>query len=223
MQKPEFPLGAMVSAAWRVFSDHFMLLFFGHLLINLILSSGPGVIVAGPLWYGLSAVALLALRGLPTTIDDLFSGFRSFLPTLVVGLLMIALISGGCLLLAIPFVLATLLAWSTQSVPLIVMTFSVGMTLSLLPICAVLFFYAPTFFILFDGETDAIRAMKASHLMVWNNSGQWLNVWVALSLLHVAGLLLCCAGIYLVTPWMVVVLAMAYERERQAVEQAKTG
>ena len=78
MQKSGFPLGEMVSAAWRVFTDHFMLLFFGHLLINLILSSGPGIIVVGPLWFGLSAVALLAVRGLPVRIDDLFSGFRRF-------------------------------------------------------------------------------------------------------------------------------------------------
>jgi hypothetical protein len=105
------------------------------------LSTGPGVIIAGPLWYGLSAVALLAVRGLPTRMDDLFSGFRCFLPTLVVGLLMTAFIAGGCLLLAVPTLLATLLAWSTQSAPFIVTTFSVGMTLSLVPVCAVLFFY----------------------------------------------------------------------------------
>ena len=216
MQKPAFPLGEMVSAAWRVFTGHFMLLFFGHLLINLILSSGPGFFIVGPLWYGLCAVALLAVRGLPVKIDDLFSGFRSFLPTLVVGLLMTALILGACLLLAVPTVLATLLAWSTQSVPLTVITLSVGMTLSLVPICVVLFFYAPAFFILFDGETDPLKAMKASRKMVWNNAGQWLGLWAALSLLHVAGLLLCCVGIYVVTPWMVVVLAMAYQREKQA-------
>ncbi len=220
MQKPAFPLGEMVSAAWRVFTDHFMLLFFGHLLINLILSTGPGFLIAGPLWYGLCAVALLAVRGLPATIDDLFSGFRRFLPTLVVGLLMTAFIIGGCLLLAVPTLLLALLPALTvsadQSAPLIVMILSVGLTLSLVPICVVLFFYTPAFFILFDGEPDALRAMTASRRMVWNNAGQWLGLWVVLSLLHVAGLLLCCVGMCLVTPWMIVVLAMAYEREKQA-------
>ena len=216
MQKTVFPLGEMVSAAWQVFTDHFVLLFFGHLLINLILSSGPGIFVAGPLWFGLSAVALLAVRGLPVKIDDLFSGFRCFLTTLVVGLLMTAFIVGGCLVLMVPTVLLTLLAWTTQSVPLVVATLSVGTTLLLLPTCVVLFLYAPTFFILFDGETDALKAMAASRRMVWNNAGQWLGLWAVLSLLHVAGFLLCCVGIYVVTPWMVVVLAMAYERERRA-------
>jgi uncharacterized membrane protein len=216
MQKPAFPLGEMVSAAWRVFTDHFMLLFFGHLLINLILSSGPGVLVVGPLWYGLCAVALLVVRGLPAKIDDLFSGFRIFPPTFVVGLLMIAFIVGGCLLLLVPAMLLSLLAWSTQSVPLFVVTLSVGMTLSLVPICVVLFLYTPAFFIMFDGEKDALRAMTASRRMVWDNAGQWLRLWAALSLLHVAGLLLCCVGMYVVTPWMVVVLAMGYEREKRA-------
>jgi uncharacterized membrane protein len=215
MQKAEFPLNGMVSAGWRVFTDHFMLLFFGHLLINLILSSGPGFILVGPLWFGLCAVALLAVRGLPVKIDDLFSGFQRFLSTLVLGLLMTAMILGGCVVLTVPALLATLAAWSTQSAPLIVMTFSVGMTLSLVPVCVVLFLYSPAFFILFDGETDALKAMAASRKMVWNNAGQWLGLWAVLSLMHVAGLLLCCVGIYLVTPWMVVMLAMAYEREKQ--------
>ncbi len=220
MQNPEFPPGHMISAAWRVFTDHFMLLFFGHLLINLILSTGPGIIIAGPLWFGLSAVALLAVRGLPVKIDDLFSGFRMFPPTLVLGLLMTAFILGGCLVFAVPTLLLALLAFSTQSSSLVVITVSVGLTLSLVPVCVVLFFYAPAFFILFDGEMDAVSAMMASRRMVWNNAGRWLGLWAVLSLLHVAGLLLCCVGIYLVTPWMVVVLAMAYEREKAAAEWA---
>ncbi len=221
MQQTNFPPGEMVSAGWRVFTEHFMLLFLGHLLINLILSSGPGFIIVGPLWFGLCVVALLAVRGLPVKIDDLFSGFQRFLSTFVVGLLMTALMLGGCLALAVPTLLATLAAWTTQCAPLVVMTFSAGMTLTLVPICVVLFFYSPAFFILFDGETDALRAMAASRRMVWNNAGQWLALWAVLSLLHVAGLLLCCVGIYLVTPWMVVVLAMAYEREKAAAGQAE--
>jgi uncharacterized membrane protein len=93
------------------------------------------------------------------------------------------------------------------------------MTLLLVPVCVVVFLYSPAFFILFDGETDALRAMAASRRMVWNNAGRWLGLWAVLSLLHVAGLLLCCVGIYVATPWMVVILAMAYEREKQAAGQ----
>ncbi len=217
MQKTQFSAGEMVTGAWRVFTDHFMLLFLGHLLVNLILASGPGILVVGPLWYGLSAVALLAVRGLPVKIDDLFSGFqRILLPAFFVGLLLMALIVGAGLLLAVPVTLAVFLAFSTQSMPLLVGTLSVGITLCLVPLCAVLFFYSPAFFILFDGENDALRALRASRLMVWNNAGQWLGLWAVLSLMHVAGLFMCCVGTYVVTPWMVVVLAMAYERERHA-------
>ena len=206
----------MIPAGWRVFTDRFALLFFGHLLVNLVIGSGPGVFVAGPFWFGLSAVALLAVRGLPATIDDLFSGFRRFVPTLLVGLLMLAMITVAGLAIAVPTLLLAMAAFAAGSTPLFSITLSVGLTLSLLPCCAVLFLYAPAYFILFDGETDALRAMQASRRMVWANAGQWLNVWVALSLLHVAGLLLCCVGVYLVTPWMVVVLAMAYEQEKRS-------
>ncbi len=220
MQKTEFPFGQLVSSAWRVFTDHFLLLFLGHLLINLILSSGPGFLIVGPLWYGLCAVALLAVRGLPVRADDLFSGFQRFLTTFVLGLLMAAFILGGCVVLGVPVLLAILAAWITQCVPLIIVTASVGMTLLLVPVCVVAFLYSPAFFILFDGETDALRAMAASRRMVWHNAGQWLALWAVLSLLHVAGLLMCCVGVYLVTPWMVVILAMAYEREKTAAGQA---
>lgn len=220
MNRAEFQLGAMIPAGWRVFTDHFLLLFLGHLLVNMIIGSGPGAFVAGPFWFGLSAVALQAARGLPATIDDLFSGFRRFVPTLVVGLLMLAMVTVAGLAIAVPTLLLAMAAFAAGSTPLFSITLSVGLTLSLLPVCAVLFLYSPAYFILFDGETDALRAMQASRRMVWANAGQWLNVWVALSLLHVAGLLLCCVGVYLVTPWMVVVLAMAYEQEKKVSERA---
>ncbi len=221
--RPQFRIREVLSASWKVFTDNFVVLFVAHLLFSLIVSTAAsvlplvgGILLSGPLWYGLAFLALAAVRGAPVRMEDLFLGFQRFAPTMLAGVYMSLFALAGALLLAVPAVFAVLAAWMTGSVIIISMTFSVACVLCLVPACAVVVLYAPAFFLMHDRGLEAWPALQASKAIVTANLRQWLIVWAGLSILHLAGLLLCCVGTYVATPWMIVALAIAYERERAA-------
>ncbi len=212
----------MVEDSGRVFWKSFGPLFLAHLLFQIIVSAAGSAlpifgvaILAGPLWFGCCKMSLAAARGQAVAFEDFFDGFQRFPQTFLAGLLMTLFAMAGTILLAIPAFMATYLALITPQplwVPVTVL--STGTTLCLLPTCAVLILYAPTFFILVDRDIGAWAAMEISRKMVWGNWRQWINLWVPLSILHLAGLLCCCVGVFVATPWMIVALAMAYELHR---------
>jgi uncharacterized membrane protein len=227
--RPEFRIGETLSVSWRFFADRFGVLFLGHLAINLIISTAfsvlpfvGGILLMGPMWYGLCQVSLAAVRGEPVKFEDIFAGFRCFQPTFIVGLLMTAFGLVGLTVVAVPAALATYVAWTTHARLIFSLTFGVGGALCLLPLCAVVVLYSPAFFFVYDHKMDAWAAMEASRKMVSGNLGQWLNLWVGLSILHLCGLLLCCVGLYVATPWMVVALALAYQREKETQQGVQT-
>ena len=222
---PKFRVGETLSVSWRFFVDHFGVLFLGHLALNFIVSTAfsipPflwGILLIGPMWYGLCQISLAAVRREPVKFEDIFAGFNCFMPTFLVGLLMTAFGLAGLIVVGVPAAFAIYVAWTIHSQLIISLTFGVGGALCLLPLCAVVVLYSPAFFFVYDYKMDAWAAMEASRRMVSNNLSQWLNLWVGLSLLHLGGLLLCCVGLYVATPWMVVALALAYQREKEMLQ-----
>lgn len=220
-RRAEFHMGEIIAVSWRVFAANFLILFLGHILFNVIVSVAGSVLpfigsilLTGPMWYGLCVIALAGVRGAPVKWDDLFAGFQRFVPTCLVGAIMTLLGLACIIVLLVPAIAAIYLAWTTHNVVVFSITFSVSLTMCLVPACAIIVLYAPSFFFIHDCKMGAWEAMEASRIMVWNNLRSWLIVWAALSLLHLAGLLLCCVGILISTPWMIVALAIAYEREQ---------
>lgn len=219
--RPVFRIGETLSASWRLFRAYFGVLFLGHLAINLIVSTAfsvlppvGGVLLMGPMWYGLCRVSLAAVRGEPVRFEDIFAGFNRFRPTFLIGLYMMLIGLLGLVVTGGPAAFAIYKAWMTHSQMIFSFTCGAAGALCLIPLCAVVVLYSPAFFLVNDQEIEAWPAMEASRKMVSDNLAQWLNLWVGLSLLHLGGLLLCCVGLYVATPWMVVALALAYERER---------
>ncbi|HPO14016.1 MAG TPA: hypothetical protein PLI09_11265 [Candidatus Hydrogenedentes bacterium] len=221
-QGAQFRMGEIIAASWRVFSANFLILFAGYILLNLIVSVAGSVlpfigstILTGPMWYGLCVIATAAVRGAPVKWEDLFAGFQRFIPTCLAGAIMTLLGLACIIVLIIPAIIAIYLAWTTRNVVIFSITFSVSLTMCLVPVCAIVVLYAPAFFFIHDYNMGAWAAMEASRVMVWSNLRQWLILWAALSILHLLGLLLCCVGILISTPWMIVALAIAYEREQR--------
>ncbi len=212
----------IVGASWHVLWKSFGLLFLAHFLFQILVSAAGStipvvgsVLLAGPLWFGCSKMSLAAVRGQTVAFEDLFDGFHRFPPTFFAGLLMTLIAMAGTIVLFVPLFLLTLLAIvTTQPQWVLIAVLSTGATLCLLPTCAVTILYAPTFFLLVDKDVSAWTAMEMSRKMVWGNWAQWVKLWVPLSILHLAGLLLCCVGIFVATPWMIVALAMTYELHR---------
>ncbi len=263
--RAEFHIGEIIAASWRVFAANFLILFLGHILFNVIVSVAGSVLpfigsllLAGPMWYGLCVIALAGVRGAPVKWDALFAGFQRFLPTCLVGAIMTLFGLACIIVLLVPAIAAIYLAWMTHNVVVFSLTFSVSLTMCLVPACAIIVLYAPSFFFIHDYKKGAWETMEASRTMVWGNLRQWLILWAGLSILQMAGIflpllgivgiycvlsfilsaisinfltgiiftiglplsvlgsfLLCIAGILITTPWMIVALAIAYEREQR--------
>jgi uncharacterized membrane protein len=214
----QFPVWPLIRDGWGFFLAAFVPLFFGHIVIQIIYQvAGPlAIIVTGPLWYGLCVVSQDAARGNPTRFEDIFAGFRLFLPTFLVGLYLTLFMIAAVLIILIPGIIACYIAYQTQSVPVMSLTFSISLTACLLPLCFIVIYYSPVFFIMRDEGLGAWDAMEASRKMVKANLGAWISLWVGISILHIAGILTCCIGLLFVMPWMTVILAMAYDMQRGA-------
>lgn len=224
--KIAFPVWPLIREGWDLFWAAFIPLFFGHFLVQAIYqvagAFGPFVlIVTGPLWYGLCLISQDAARRQPVRFEDLFLGFQRFLPTFIVGLLVTVFMCAAAIVILIPGVIACIWAFQTQSVPLF--SIAVGLTggASLIPLCLIVVFYSPTFFIMRDEGLGAWDAMEASRKMVSANLGAWTALWVGISILHIIGMLTCCVGLLFVIPWMTVVLAMAYDMQRGVAAMAR--
>lgn len=218
----------ILKESWRVFVSRFGPLFITHLVFNFVVSTAAstlcgvgGILLAGPMWYGLCRMALCAVRDEPTPYEDMFSGFRVFVPSCLMGAWMTVAGLAGMLVILSPTIAIAFRAFVQRAQTLFVLSTSIGGTLSLIPLCAAVVLYAPAFFFLHDGVLDARGALSASRRMVWRNLDSWLRLWVGLSILHLAGVLTCCVGLFIVTPWMVVALALAYEQERMDATVAK--
>lgn len=228
----------LVSLSWEIFSANFGILFVGHLLCWLIIqgaySTFFGLILVGPLWCGLSLMALNAIRGQAITLEQLFSGFQKlFMPTMIITIIthcmmfasMIAVIIVGLFIgfftffgsfaaldFAIPETMGPVMLFS------VIMGYSTFLVLLFLPALVLVVLYAPAFFIIIDQpHLEGWAAMEKSRKMVMGNWPRWRNLWIALSIVHLLGVLACCVGYFVVTPWMVVGLALAYERSREII------
>ncbi len=260
-------MGEIIAASWRVFAANFLILFLGHILFNIVVSMAGsvlpfigGLLLAGPMWYGLCVIALAGVRGAPVKWEYLFAGFQRFVPPCLVGIIMTLLGLACIVVLLVPAIIAIYFAWTTHNVVVFSLTFSVSLTMCLVPACAIIVLYAPSFFFIHDCKMGAWEAMEASRTMVWGNLRPWLILWAGLSILQMAGIflpllgsvgiycvlsfilsliggnsltgiifslglplsvlgsvLLCMTGILITTPWMIVALAIAYEREQRLV------
>lgn len=211
----------LLRQSWDIFLDRFGPLFIAHLVFNVIVSGVAsftcglgGVVLSGPLWFGLSRIALCAVRSEPTPYEDMFTGFKLFLPTFIVGAWMTFVGLLGASAMFFPTLALSYRAWLIHSEWLFIFSTSIGCTLSLVPFCAVIVLYGPAFFFIHDGELNARAALRSSRRLVLRNLRRWLQLWAALSVLHLIGLLVCCLGTFIVTPWMVVALSMVYNQER---------
>lgn len=105
----EIQLGELLSKAWDVFLKNAAVLLSAILLTLVIAVVGSwfsmglaGLVLSGPLAYGLSLICLKLVRGESVEFNLLFSGFQKFLPSFMAWLLISLFATIGLLLCIIP-------------------------------------------------------------------------------------------------------------------------
>jgi uncharacterized membrane protein len=181
-------------------------------------------VISGPLMGGLFYLFILAIRGEPAEMGDLFSGFRRAFGQLFLGTLVQSLFMLLCL---VPFLIVFLVKFfplighfQSNSVPdkeTVDALKSVLLTsLPVLLVCAIPATYLSvcwkfTLPLIVDKELDFWTAMGASRKMV--NKHWWLvfGLIILISLLNVAGVFVCCVGVLFTLPVGLAALMFAYE------------
>jgi uncharacterized membrane protein len=138
----------------------------------------------GPLWYGLSVMALRATREEKVAFGDCFVGFNRFAPTCFMGMLLLFLSTVPSMVLITMTTMAGFSLLVYDHFAAFVLVSAAGNTISLLPCCAAIMLYLPAFFIIHDYKYDFWPAMEASRKMVWTRFRYWSEIWVVLSIPH---------------------------------------
>jgi uncharacterized membrane protein len=235
----ELDIGGCISRGWELLKNNFGLLFVGVLIYLLIegavgglgaipfigpLFSIANLFIAGPLMGGVFYIFIQAIRSQPTDVGDVFSGFRRAFVQLFLGTLVPGLLIGLCM---VPFIIVFAIkifpaiahvqhAGSNNTEVLTAIRSTLSISLPVLLICLVPVIYLTvswkfTLPLIIDRQMDFWSAMGASRKMVSKHWWQVFGLVILVSLVNVAGLLLCCVGILFTIPIGFGALMYAYE------------
>ncbi len=112
----ELNIGELLSKSWDIFTKNVGLLIGAVVLVGLILIVGSwisfglaGIVLTGPLMYGLSLLCLRLVRGESADFNLVFSGFQRFLPSFMAGLLISLFAFIGTILCILPGLFVTII------------------------------------------------------------------------------------------------------------------
>ena len=224
----ELDIFGCLSRAWNLLSSNFGPLVGGGAIYLLIIGGLSGfaqipfigilfslvsLIIAGPLMGGVYLFYLRVMRNQRAEIGDVFLGFRDNLGQLILGHLIPTLIAGAC---AIPGAIVT-------AVPVMMMihkeAFSpglaavavVGLVLLLIPVIYISICWAFTLPLIADRRLDFWPAMKVSRAQVGRHWWTVFGLFVVAGLVNLAGLAVCCIGMFVTMPVVFLIMLVAYE------------
>lgn len=217
-----FPVLQFIGDACSIYVGRFGPLFLGHLVVALILNFGSllALPVTGPLMAGLMYMSLKAVRGERVLFEDTFALFNRFVPTMLLGLVQVGIITAAVLLFGIPTLIGLFLAIMAGSPLGVFLVVFFGGLLTAWPTVYVLFYFTPAWFYILDDEVDCFEALRRSRALVLRQRRAWVGFLVPVSLLHLASLSSFCVGYLLVTPWLLVCFALAFEYQTRAEANA---
>lgn len=183
------PFG-LASKGWDIFKGNVGPLLGGFVVLAALISASAAVyfgplILTGPLMVGYFKMIRDAAAGRPAQFADLFYGFQN------------------------GFLPALLVGLVSQ------LLIGVGMVLCILPGLFLAIVYWPVYLVLLDGETDFWKAMETSRKLVMDNFVQWIWLHVVMQLMLLAGVLLCCVGVFVAFPIALIMTSLAYDMQRR--------
>jgi len=218
----DLDIGGCVSTAWDIWKRNFGLLLSGVLVFMLVqlglgllgqipilglIFTAASIILGGVFMGGLYYFLLRVVRGELADIGDIFAGFRINVGHLILVNLVAAL--PGLLIAGVGIFMK--LKWH-ETGPVFVVLVVLGGLVALIPTIylRVCWLYAVPLVI--DKGMDFWPALGYSRQMVSKHWWPVFGLLIVTSLINIAGLLLCCIGIFASTPLAFAALACGYER-----------
>jgi hypothetical protein len=225
----DLDLGECISESWSAFTRNFGLVLGGAVVFMLIqggmsafaqipfvgLLMVPVIfIVTGPLTGGFLHFLLRNIRRENVDIGDVFSGFKRSLGQLIGGYLVPALLTGlaaipGSLIMIFPVIQMS--KQNNYSAAMVVML-AFGIIVAMIPAIYLSVCWKFTLPLIADKGLDFWTAMGLSRKRVSQHWWTVLGLSILMVLINLAGVLLCCVGLFAAIPASLGALMVAYER-----------
>ena len=230
MNQIEFYRGAInpsdcISNGWNLVKQNYGLFFGISVVALLMMSCIPclNIFIAGPVMCGVYYCFLQEMRREPVSFGDMFKGFETFVPAMVVGLIsMIPEIIGQGMRLTVNFADLGLRSGSRDEFQssdsqfalaggMLAFVIIVGLALFLVSIALriTLFFALP---LIIEHKLGAVDAMKLSAQAAWANVGGLILLFLLEFVVALIGVLALCVGILFVLPVIYAANAFAYRQ-----------
>lgn len=199
---------------WEIIkSDYWML--FVITLVGALIGGVSFYVLLGAMSCGIYYCYIRKIDGAPSvTFDDLFKGFKYFMPSLLATILIVVPIFVVVGIIYVPIIMAAAMGSKLSQSELTTMmlgAFAVEIIVAFFMIClqTLLLF---TFPLIIDRNLSAVAAIKTSARAVLKNLGGVVGLIGVSFVISIVGYLALCIGLYFVIPIIVAGFAVAYRR-----------
>jgi len=224
----DLDIGQCLSNAWDLLKNNFGMLF-GGVAIYLLIQGGlsamaqipiagavltlVSVVIMGPLTGGVYYFMLKHIRHQPGDIGDIFSGFRLCFGQLVLCYLVMAIL---IFVSAIPGMAVTaypiyLMVRQHAVSPPLVLWAAAGLVVAIIPVIYLGVSWIFSLALVVDRQMEFWPALGVSRKMVGKHWWPVFGLVVVCALIKVAGLLVCCLGLFISMPLVFAAMMYAYE------------
>ena len=224
MANTDFNIGVINSMdclkeGWETIKPNYWLLF-AISLVGVLIGGMSMYIALGAMICGIYLCFLKAIDGKPVTFETLFDGFKYFLPSLLVTIVIVVPMFAMFLVIYFPLILAAVMGSKLSESELIALflgSFAIDVVIALVMICfhTLLMFAFP---LIVDRNLSGWQAMKLSSKAVWKNLGGVVGLWLVMFLISLVGAITC-IGTYFAIPIMLATLLVAYRKVFPSLEQ----
>jgi uncharacterized membrane protein len=207
-------LGLLIGATLIYLAIQFVFGVLGMIPIIGGLFSLLNLFVSAPLMGGLFYITLQAIRSQPTSVGDVFEGFRRAFMQLCLGYIVPAIFTALCFIpagiIAAIVLVPTLSKQHPPDLGAIMTTVGVGLV-CLIPAMILSVNWMFTLPLVVDKGLDFWTAMKTSWKKVTQHWWQIFGLLLLVGLINLGGLLLCCVGLIFTIPLGIAATMYAYE------------
>ena len=225
----DLDIGGCFSKGWNLLQNNLGLLI-GAMLVYLVIQiviSVLGMIpfvgwiftllnlfIAAPLMGGIFYITLQAIRSQPTSVGDVFEGFRRSFVQLCLGYIVPAILTALCFIpvaiVAVMTLAPTLAKKQPPEIGALLPIIGVGLV-CLIPAMVLSVNWMFTLPLIVDKGLDFWTAMKTSWKKVTQHWWQIFALLLLVGLVNVGGLLFCCVGLIFTMPLGIAATMYAYE------------
>lgn len=198
---------------WELIKEQYWILF-AIALVGGMIGGVSMYILLGAMICGIFLCFLRVIDGGKAEIDDLFKGFKYFMPSLLVTLLFVVPMILVFAIMYVPLIMASVMGARMSEEELFAMltgTLAVDFVIMIGMVClhTLLMFAFP---LIVDRKLSGWQAVRTSAVAVWKNLKGVTGLWAVGFVVSLLGMLLCFVGTYFAIPIIIAGNAVAYRK-----------